>query len=207
MREQFHSVDPLDVFAVPTPSQLRKIAIRALLLANRTETLKRHRRHPKDSRSSLTWVRSHYDPADEDQTDERYGKISCLVTKIPVNKDGESSDTWKMHYSYLEQKMGEKGEWTGELRRYMFEWDKHRTLAAKGNIKDVPSLSKDEIDRMWVLNVKNEIPSHDFLTGQPLDIDALVNAEPTFEVMGRADGLVFSEIMNTLDNYDTQQAA
>jgi hypothetical protein len=214
MSESYIGNQSAEFEAIPTPSQLRKIALRALLFANRTDTLKRYgkKTHRLQSavstrRSGLTWVHSHYDPSNDDQGDNQFGKVSCLVARIPVFDENGMSEHWKMHYSHLSQRMGETGEWTGELRRYMFEWDEERTIAATINIKDVPSLTQNEIDRTWVLDLENKIPHDDFVAGQLLDSEYIANAEPTFAYTAPAEAMVYSEIMGTLDEYHNKLAA
>ncbi|MFI5212393.1 MAG: hypothetical protein ACHQTE_00335 [Candidatus Saccharimonadales bacterium] len=199
MNERYDAVQTFEDFGVPTPSQLRKIALRALLLANRTDSLKR----ATSTSGSLVWVRSRFDPAVHDTMTDEYGRVSCLVGRIP-SPTAAIDDIWHMRYRHLAQTKTDDGTWDGRLTSYTFEWTKQTTYTALREVQDVPSLSKDDIDRTWLLNVKSEIPEYDY-TGRPIDTASVVDADPTFAMTDQADGFSYLDIMQTLDRYDTTQ--
>lgn len=208
-----HETNPyqssLENVATPTPSQLRKIALRALLLANRTDRLKkvRSKRTARTQEPSIGWVSSYYDKEEDSEVNE---VISCLLTRRVLSlPDAESQietpvpvDAWSLRYRHSKQtrNTAEGEDWKGEVSQYAFEWDSTSTLTAAYRTDAMPSISQEEIDRTWILDTMGQIP-HENPKGQLIDIEAVLAATPTSSLKGAADVTTYRKIMHTLDSH------
>ena len=200
----------------PTPSQLRKIALKALLVANRMDSLKKVRtaRTISSLEPSIGWVSRYHDKDKDEEVDE---VVSCLLTRrIFAASQFESqveepisTDAWSLRYRHSSQvkKNGRGQEWQGQVSQYAFEWDSTSTLTSVYKTDALPSITQDEIDRTWVLDVQGAIPRIDALTGEELDISIATNATPTVTSAGVADVNAYAHIMDTLDNHIAKIAA
>lgn len=181
------------------PTQLHEIAMHALLATVHSAESK----HGVSSRGALMWAYSEHHPANG-QVDSKFERVSCLVGH-ELHPEAPELNLWRMRYRHLEQTKGDTGEWRGVLSDYSFKWTIRMTRAALRHMAVVPSYSQDEIDRLWLLRVKTDLPTRD-IDGAPIDIDALVDAEPTFEAKGLADGFSYEAIMQTLGRHATPAA-
>jgi len=200
----------------PTPSQLRKIALRALLLANRTDSLKKVRttRTINSLEPSIGWVSRYHDKIKDEEIDE---VVSCLLTRRVLAMPSADSqleeptplDAWSLRYRHSTQtkKRGTGEDWQGQISQYAFEWDSTSTLTAVYRTDVVPSISQEEIDRTWILDIQGEIPRTNALTGDELDISAITSATPTVSTRGLADAAAYAKIMDTLENHIAKTAA
>lgn len=195
--------------AAPTPSQLRKIALRALLLAKRTDKLKKlnTKRTALTLEPSIGWVSSYYDKAGDAEESEI---VSCLLTRrvllLPdVGSQIEKPipmDAWSLRYRHSKQTRNADGgeDWKGEVSQYAFEWDNTSTLTAAYRTDVMPSISQEEIDRTWILDTMGEIP-HENAAGEMIDVAAILDATPTTSLRGVADATTYRKIMHTLDSH------
>lgn len=187
---------------LPTPSQLRKIALKALLLANRQDALFKFT-NKKRIEPTIGWVDSQYY-----EGDERFQRVSCLLTrKVLAMPDYETQiehpvrlDAWRLRYHELAQDRIGGSEWIGSLKRYVFEWDTTSTSLAVCHTRELPSVDQEEIDGIRQLIVDGRI-AYVGVDGNELEPTEIFPSGATPRGSSIATSETCDTIMQTLDQH------
>ncbi|HET8884698.1 MAG TPA: hypothetical protein VFM68_04480 [Candidatus Saccharimonadales bacterium] len=159
---------------LPTPLQMRKLSRVALATANVANRLKNY-----DERFEPVygWVEQ-YD-YDDDEYSKRYERYSGrqarrVFTTIDEQTQREDiafyADRWSLRYRELKQQHVLNDFWLSELKTYAFEWDNENVLLSLCQTKEVPSVEREEIDRIMALNDEE----FDELSNTPTDASTIV---------------------------------
>lgn len=187
---------------LPTPSQLRKIALKALLLANRQDALFKLT-NKKRIEPTIGWVDSRYD-----EQDERFQRVSCLLTrKVLAMPDCETQiehpvllDVWRLRYHELAQDRIGGNEWIGSLKRYVFEWDATSTTLAVCHTRELPSVEQEEVDGIRQLIIDGKI-AYVGVDGQELEPTDIFPSGATPHGTSTVNSEACDMIMQTLDQH------
>ena len=188
---------------LPTPSQLRKIALKALLLANNNDTLFKLT-NKKRIEPTLGWVDSQY----YEQDGERFQRASCLLTrKVLALPDFDTQierpvvvDAWRLRYHELMQEAIGGGEWVGVLKRYVFEWDSVSTSLAICHTRELPSVDQEDIDGIRQLIINGRV-AYVGADGRELDADEIFPGGATPRGTSVVGSETCEEILLSLDRH------